>query len=114
MILDDRCEADRGLDAQSLAWAADRIRQHRLRAINMPSDWGGQALSTFDQVIVQSARELHHFENVVEDLVALSYSRLPRALAPAVATNVLAGMSTGSFASVERPRWRMTVWVIRP
>jgi hypothetical protein len=39
MTLEDRCEADRGLDEQSLAWAADRIRHHRLNAINMPAKW---------------------------------------------------------------------------
>jgi acyl-CoA dehydrogenase len=67
MTLEDRCEAERGLDAQSLAWAADRIRHHRLHAINMPSEWGGQGLSTFDQVIVQSV--LGGLTNALWDLV---------------------------------------------
>jgi acyl-CoA dehydrogenase len=67
MTLEDRCEAERGLDAQSLAWAADRIRHHRLHAINMPAEWGGQGLGTFDQVIVQSA--LGRLTNALWDLV---------------------------------------------
>jgi butyryl-CoA dehydrogenase len=67
MTLEDRCEADRGLDEQSLAWAADRIRHHRLNAINMPAKWGGQGLNTFDQVIVQSV--LGALTNALWDLV---------------------------------------------
>ncbi len=67
MTLEDRCEADRGLDAESLAWAAQRIRHHRLHAINMPAEWGGQGLSTFDQVIVQSV--LGGLTNALWDLV---------------------------------------------
>jgi acyl-CoA dehydrogenase len=67
MTLEDRCEADRGLDRESLAWAAERIRHHRLNAINMPAQWGGQGLSTFDQVIVQSV--LGGLTNALWDLV---------------------------------------------
>jgi acyl-CoA dehydrogenase len=67
MTLEDRCEADRGLDTESLAWAAERIRHHRLNAINMPAQWGGQGLSTFDQVIVQSV--LGGLTNALWDLV---------------------------------------------
>ena len=67
MTLEDRCEADRGLDSESLAWAAERIRHHRLNAINMPAEWGGQGLSTFDQVIVQSV--LGGLTNALWDLV---------------------------------------------
>jgi acyl-CoA dehydrogenase len=67
MTLEDRCEAERGLDEQSLAWAADRIRHHRLHAINMPAEWGGQGLNTFDQVIVQSV--LGGLTNALWDLV---------------------------------------------
>ena len=67
MTLEDRCEADRGLDTESLAWAAGRIRHHRLNAINMPAEWGGQGLSTFDQVIVQSV--LGGLTNALWDLV---------------------------------------------
>jgi butyryl-CoA dehydrogenase len=54
LTLEDRCEAQRGLDPESLAWAADRVRHHRLNAINMPAEWGGQGLDVFDQVLVQS------------------------------------------------------------
>ena len=53
--LEDRCETHSGLDAQSHQWATERIRHHALNAINMPARWGGQGLSTFDQVIVQSS-----------------------------------------------------------
>ncbi|MFI5285083.1 MAG: acyl-CoA dehydrogenase family protein [Candidatus Dormibacteria bacterium] len=67
MALEDRCEAGNGLDDRSLAWAADRIRHHRLNAINMPAEWGGQGLSTFDQVIVQSV--LGALTNALWDLV---------------------------------------------
>jgi butyryl-CoA dehydrogenase len=67
MTLEDRCEEDRGLDTESLAWAAGRIRHHRLNAINMPAEWGGQGLSTFDQVIVQSV--LGGLTNALWDLV---------------------------------------------
>lgn len=67
MTLEDRCEENRGLDNESLAWAAERIRHHRLNAINMPEQWGGQGLSTFDQVIVQSV--LGGLTNALWDLV---------------------------------------------
>jgi acyl-CoA dehydrogenase len=67
MTLEDRCETEHGLDAPSLAWAADRVRHHRLHAINMPAEWGGQGLSTFDQVIVQSV--LGRLTNALWDLV---------------------------------------------
>lgn len=67
MTLEDRCEANAGLDLEALAWAADRIRHHRLNAINMPAEWGGQGLSTFDQVIVQSV--LGALTNALWDLV---------------------------------------------
>lgn len=67
MTLEDRCEANAGLDSEALAWAADRIRHHRLNAINMPAEWGGQGLSTFDQVIVQSV--LGGLTNALWDLV---------------------------------------------
>jgi acyl-CoA dehydrogenase len=67
MTLEDRCEAEHGLDAQSLAWAADRVRHHRLHAINMPAEWGGQGLSTLDQVIVQAV--LGRLTNALWDLV---------------------------------------------
>ena len=67
MTLEDRCEENRGLDNESLAWAAERIRHHRLNAINMPAQWGGQGLSTFDQVIVQSV--LGGLTNALWDLV---------------------------------------------
>jgi acyl-CoA dehydrogenase len=67
ITLEDRCEAGNGLDGESLAWAADRIRHHRLNAINMPAEWGGQGLSTFDQVIVQSV--LGALTNALWDLV---------------------------------------------
>jgi acyl-CoA dehydrogenase len=65
--LEDRCETHSGLDAQSHQWAAERIRHHGLNAINMPAQWGGQGLCTFDQVIVQSV--LGRLTNALWDLV---------------------------------------------
>ncbi len=91
MTLEDRCEAAGFLDAQALAWAAERIRHHRLNAINMPAEWGGQGLNTFDQVIVQSV--LGGLTNALWDLVwrpanALRYctaAQRERFLFPAIA-----------------------------
>jgi acyl-CoA dehydrogenase len=102
MTLEDRCEADRGLDAQSLAWAAERIRHHRLNAINMPAEWGGQGLNTFDQVIVQSV--LGALTNALWDLVwrpanALRHctdTQRERFLVPAIA-----GLRRDCFAVTE-------------
>jgi acyl-CoA dehydrogenase len=91
MTLEDRCEAEGCLDEQTLAWAAERIRHHRLNAINMPAEWGGQGLNTFDQVIVQSV--LGGLTNALWDLVwrpanALRYctaEQRERFLIPAIA-----------------------------
>jgi butyryl-CoA dehydrogenase len=65
--LEDRCEAQSGLDPESHQWAAERIRHHALNAINMPAEWGGQGLSIFDQVIVQAV--LGRLTNALWDLV---------------------------------------------
>ena len=46
------CEEGRGLPDESLAEIRRLTLEHRLNAINMPVEWGGQGLSVLDQVIV--------------------------------------------------------------
>ena len=47
------CEEGRGLPGASLAEIRQLTLDHRLNAINMPVEWGGQGLSVLEQVIVQ-------------------------------------------------------------
>src|ERR1700760_1331768 len=61
------CEEGRGLPAQSLAEIRRLTLDHRLNAINMPSEWGGQGLSVLDQVIVQE--RLGQLTNALWDAV---------------------------------------------
>src|SRR5581483_4260561 len=42
---EEPCEAGRGLPDRSLAEIRDLVSEHRLNAINMPTEWGGQGLS---------------------------------------------------------------------
>ncbi len=64
---EEPCEQQRGLPAESL----DRIREltleARLNAINMPAEWGGQGLSTLEQVIV--SEQLGKLTNALWDAV---------------------------------------------
>jgi acyl-CoA dehydrogenase len=53
MVYELPCEEQGGLEAQDLARIRELTLEARLNAINMPSEWGGQGLSTLDQVIVQ-------------------------------------------------------------
>jgi acyl-CoA dehydrogenase len=61
------CEEGRGLPADSLAEIRRLTLDHRLNAINMPAEWGGQGLSILDQVIVQE--RLGQLTNALWDAV---------------------------------------------
>jgi acyl-CoA dehydrogenase len=61
------CEEGRGLPAESLAEIRRLTLDHRLNAINMPSEWGGQGLSVLAQVIVQE--RLGQLTNALWDAV---------------------------------------------
>jgi acyl-CoA dehydrogenase len=61
------CEEQNGLTAEAHAEIADRVRELRLNAINMPAEWGGQGLSVLDQVLVQE--ELGQLTNALWDAV---------------------------------------------
>jgi acyl-CoA dehydrogenase len=61
------CEEQNGLTAEAHAEIADRVRELRLNAINMPAEWGGQGLGVLDQVLVQE--ELGQLTNALWDAV---------------------------------------------
>jgi acyl-CoA dehydrogenase len=61
------CEEQNGLSAEAHREIADRVRDLRLNAINMPAGWGGQGLSVLDQVLVQE--ELGQLTNALWDAV---------------------------------------------
>jgi acyl-CoA dehydrogenase len=61
------CEEGRGLPDASLAEIRRLTLDHRLNAINMPVEWGGQGLSVLDQVIVQE--RLGQLTNALWDAV---------------------------------------------
>ena len=61
------CEEGRGLPAESLAEIRRLTLEHRLNAINMPSEWGGQGLSVLEQVIV--SERLGQLTNALWDAV---------------------------------------------
>src|ERR671914_2094338 len=61
------CEEQNGLNAEAHAEIAERVRELRLNAINMPAEWGGQGLSVLDQVLVQE--ELGRLTNALWDAV---------------------------------------------
>jgi acyl-CoA dehydrogenase len=61
------CEEQNGLPAGVHAEIADRVRELRLNAINMPSEWGGQGLGVLDQALVQE--ELGKLTNALWDTV---------------------------------------------
>jgi acyl-CoA dehydrogenase len=67
MAHEEACEAQNGLTAEAHAEIADRVRELRLNAINMPAEWGGQGLSVLDQVLVQE--ELGQLTNALWDAV---------------------------------------------
>jgi butyryl-CoA dehydrogenase len=64
---EEPCEAGRGLPDQSLAEIRDLVLEHRLHAINMPAEWGGQGLSVLDQAIV--SERLGQLTNALWDAV---------------------------------------------
>jgi acyl-CoA dehydrogenase len=64
---EEPCEAGRGLPDASLAEIRRLTLEHRLNAINMPAQWGGQGLSVLDQVIVQE--RLGQLTNALWDAV---------------------------------------------
>jgi acyl-CoA dehydrogenase len=61
------CEEQNGLSPEAHREIADRVRELRLNAINMPAEWGGQGLSVLDQVLVQE--ELGQLTNALWDAV---------------------------------------------
>jgi acyl-CoA dehydrogenase len=61
------CEERRGLPAESLAEIRQLTLDHRLNAINMPTEWGGQGLSVLEQVIV--SERLGQLTNALWDAV---------------------------------------------
>jgi acyl-CoA dehydrogenase len=61
------CEEHNGLSPEAHAEIADRVRELRLNAINMPAEWGGQGLGVLDQVLVQE--ELGRLTNALWDAV---------------------------------------------
>jgi len=64
---EDRCEEGNGLSQADLATIADAVRDARLAAINMPTEWGGQGLSILEQVVVQE--QLGRLTNALWDTV---------------------------------------------
>jgi acyl-CoA dehydrogenase len=67
MAHEQACEEQNGLTAEAHAEIANRVRELRLNAINMPAEWGGQGLSVLDQVLVQE--ELGQLTNALWDTV---------------------------------------------
>ena len=67
MVHEEACEAAGGLPDEIQREVAERVRHHRLNAINMPAEWGGQGLSVLDQVIVQE--QLGRLTNALWDMV---------------------------------------------
>jgi acyl-CoA dehydrogenase len=61
------CEEGRGLPDASLAEIRRLTLEHRLNAINMPAEWGGQGLSVLEQVIV--SERLGQLTNALWDAV---------------------------------------------
>ena len=61
------CEEQNGLSPDAHREIADRVRELRLNAINMPAEWGGQGLCVLDQVLVQE--ELGRLTNALWDAV---------------------------------------------
>ena len=67
MIFEQPCEAGGGLPAEALARIRELTLEARLNAINMPAEWGGQGLSTLEQVIV--SEQLGQLTNALWDAV---------------------------------------------
>ena len=82
MVHEQACEEDNGLAPEVHAAVADRVRHHRLEAINMPAEWGGQGLSVLDQ------EQLGRLTNALWDMVASLSIR-----------NIVGARSGSTFAS---------------
>jgi acyl-CoA dehydrogenase len=67
MVHEETCEEGNGLSAETLSQIAVLVCEHRLNAINMPAEWGGQGLDVLDQVLVQE--ELGQLTNALWDTV---------------------------------------------
>ena len=67
MVHEQACEEGNGLAPEVHIAVAERVRHHRLEAINMPAEWGGQGFGVLDQVIVQE--QLGHLTNALWDMV---------------------------------------------
>jgi butyryl-CoA dehydrogenase len=67
MAHEEACEEHNGLGPEAHREIADRVRELRLNAINMPAEWGGQGLGVLDQVLVQE--ELGRLTNALWDAV---------------------------------------------
>jgi acyl-CoA dehydrogenase len=67
MVHEEACEAAGGLSHEVQREVAERVRHHRLNAINMPAEWGGQGLGVLDQAIVQE--QLGRLTNALWDMV---------------------------------------------
>jgi acyl-CoA dehydrogenase len=61
------CEEQNGLPPEVHREVAERVLHHRLNAINMPAEWGGQGLGVLEQVIVQE--QLGRLTNALWDMV---------------------------------------------
>ena len=61
------CEEQNGLPDDIHREIHARVLHHRLNAVNMPAEWGGQGLSVTDQVIVQE--QLGRLTNALWDTV---------------------------------------------
>lgn len=92
-VFEQPCEEGRGLPPESLARIRELTLDAELNAINMPVQWGGQGLSTLDQVLVQE--QLGRLTNALWDAVwrpanALAHcsdEQLERYLIPTIAGN---------------------------
>jgi butyryl-CoA dehydrogenase len=67
MVHEQACEEGNGLPPDVHSAVADRVRHHRLAAINMPAEWGGAGLGVLDQVLVQE--QLGQLTNALWDMV---------------------------------------------
>jgi acyl-CoA dehydrogenase len=67
MVHEEACEVAGGLLDDVQREVAERVRHHRLNAINMPAEWGGQGLGVLDQAIVQE--QLGQLTNALWDMV---------------------------------------------
>jgi acyl-CoA dehydrogenase len=102
MPFEGPCEQNRGLDASALARIRELTLEARLNAINMPAEWGGQGLSTLEQVIVQE--QLGQLTNALWDAVwrpANALRRCDRAQREAYLIPTIKGDRRDAYAVTE-------------